>query len=91
MDDLTDEMQESVTIGIGLILWLSILSRDCVLGETPRDFRKHAWNLPALYLERANIKIFLYRPLDKWNTYNLQLFLSRPFEKGRTIVFSTVG
>ena len=42
MADLTDEMQESVMIRIGLILLLSILSRDCVLGKTQRDFRKHA-------------------------------------------------
>ena len=91
MADLTDEMQESVMIRIGLILLLSILSRDCVLGKTQRDFRKHAWNLTTLYLEMANIEILLYQPLDKWNTYDLQLFLSRPFEKGRTIVFSTLG
>ena len=38
----------------------------------------------------ANIKIFLYCPLDKGHTYILKLFLSRPFKKGYTIVLSTV-
>ena len=91
MDDLTDEMQEAVMIGIGIVLWLSIIYRDFVLGETPRAFREHAWNPPALYLEKANIEVFFYWLLYKVHTYNLQLFLSHPSKKWYTIDFSTVG
>ena len=87
MNDLTDDIQEAMVIGMGFVLWLSILSRDCVLGKTPCDVREHAWKPTALYLEKTNIEIFLYRPLDKGYTYNLQLFISQPFEKGYTIAF----
>ena len=50
--------------------------------KTPRAFREHALNPTDLYLEKANIKIFLNWPLDKGHTYNLQLFLSWLFYKG---------
>ena len=82
---MTDETQEAMMIGIWCVLWLYILLRDYVLGKTLRDVCENAWNPTALYLEKANIEIFLYKPLEKEYTYNIQLFISQLLEKGYTI------
>ena len=50
MADMKEEIQAAVKIRIGLVLWLYILSRYCVLGKNPHAFREHIWNPTDLYL-----------------------------------------